>query len=361
MLSFLIYVMKIISKSLNHGTATIQVTNPDDLWYLSQLISEKDFVSGRTFRKIKLEGGSDERKANVIKKPAFIKIQVEKIEYETNQLRILGPITEGPDDVPRGSYHSFTLEENSVTTIEKERWLTYQIKKLQEAAEPKLPKILICVMDREEAFFALSSQSGYTLLTSLQGDVEKKQESAASRNTFYQDIIKQMTEYTKRYEIEKILLASPAFWKEDLLKLITDSTIKQKITLVTCSSASETAINEVLRRPETQTVLRQDRAAKEINLVENLLKEISIDGKAAYGLKEVQEKAHAGAVEQLLITDNFIEKTRLDNVYNEIDKIMKIVDQTNGDITIVSSLHDGGKKLDGLGGIGAILRYKTSY
>jgi protein pelota len=352
--------MKLIAKELSKGIVKVQITNPDDIWFLSQLISPGDYISGKTFRKIKLEG-SDDRKTSVIKKPAFIKILAEKIEYSPSLLKVLGPITEGPDDVPRGSYHSFSIEENTIITIEKERWYSYQVQKLHEAAEPKLPKILICVMDREEAYFAISQQYGYTTISSLQGDVEKKEERASTRNTFYLDIIRQLKEYSTRYEAEKILLASPAFWKEDLLKLITDNDLKKKIILVTCSSAQENAINEVLRRPETQQMLKMDRTAKEINLVEELLKEISISGKASYGLEEVKLAADAGAVAHLMITDKFIEQTRLDNVYGEIDKIMKRVDQSQGEITIISALHDGGKRLDGLGGIGALLRYRLSY
>ena len=40
---------------------------------------------------------------------------------------------------------------------------------------------------------------------------------------------------------------------------------------------------------------------------------------------------------------------------------MRIVDKSKGEIEIISSEHDAGKKLDGLGGIAAILRFKLSY
>ncbi|MBW2982244.1 mRNA surveillance protein Pelota, partial [Candidatus Woesearchaeota archaeon] len=46
--------------------------------------------------------------------------------------------------------------------------------------------------------------------------------------------------------------------------------------------------------------------------------------------------------------------------YDRIDNIMKITDQTKGNITIISSEHEGGKKLDGLGGIAALLRFRIS-
>jgi len=59
-----------------------------------------------------------------------------------------------------------------------------------------------------------------------------------------------------------------------------------------------------------------------------------------------------------LITDSFIFSSREDGKYEIVDEIMKLVDSNKGDIVIISKEHDGGKKLNGLGGIGAILRYK---
>jgi LysR family hydrogen peroxide-inducible transcriptional activator len=44
-----------------------------------------------------------------------------------------------------------------------------------------------------------------------------------------------------------------------------------------------------------------------------------------------------------------------------IDSLMKIVDSTKGEILIINSDNEAGKKLDGLGGIAAILRYKLNY
>jgi len=40
---------------------------------------------------------------------------------------------------------------------------------------------------------------------------------------------------------------------------------------------------------------------------------------------------------------------------------MKQVDHAKGKVWIVSTEHEGGKRLEGLGGIGAILRYKMSW
>ena len=191
--------------------------------------------------------------------------------------------------------------------------------------------------------------------------MQKKREENTKKENFYLTIINKLKEYVERYKIKQVILASPAFWKEDLVKEIKDNELKQKIILATCSSATKNGIEEVIKRPEVREALKQERTAKEINKVEELFTEIAKNNLAIYGLKETEEAAVIGAVKDLLLTDSFIQKSRSENFYNQVDSIMKKVDKTKGEIEIISSEHEGGKRLDGLGGIAAILRFKLKY
>jgi protein pelota len=354
--------MKLIHSDFKKGIAKVKIENLDDLWYLNQIIEKNDLVKGKTFRKIKI-GEETQRKQKTVKKPVFLKMQVEKVEFSktSNILRISGLVKEAPEDIPLDSHHTFNIEENTIITIIKQKWLKFQVDRLKEASKETAAKILICVHDREEAYFALMKKYGYQLLTGIKGTVTKKADLKQIETKFYKEILKQLEEYDQRYSLSKIILASPAFWKEELMKEITDENIKQKIILATCSSVGENAINEVLKRPETENALKQDRITQEFKQVEELLEEISKNNLAAYGLKETKNAAIAGAVKTLLITDSFIQKTRTENKYEEIEEIMKTSDSTKSDIAIISSEHEAGKKLDGLGGIAAILRFKLNY
>jgi len=44
---------------------------------------------------------------------------LEKVELGEQQLRASGKIVEGPEDIPHGSYHTFSLESNDTITIIK--------------------------------------------------------------------------------------------------------------------------------------------------------------------------------------------------------------------------------------------------
>jgi protein pelota len=352
--------MKIIKQDLKHGEITLKVENSDDLWYLSHIIDVNDVIKGKTIRKIKI-GGEEDRKSSVIKKSIFLKLKAEKMDFTESALRVSGKIIEGPEDIPLGSYHTFEFEENTVATIIKESWLKFQLDKLKEASQEKSGRIMIVVLDREESLFALMQREGYKLLTTVKGEVNKKAVDEKSKPCFYEDIISQIKEYNERYSLSKIILASPIFWKEELIKELKDQEIKKKIIQATCSSADSNGINEVLKRPETQEALHQDRIAQEINAVEELLKEISKNNLAVYGLKPTNEAVNAGAVKTLLLTDKLIKKQREKENYRQIDQMLKNTESMKGNVIIISSEHEGGRKLDGLGGIGALLRYKLSY
>ncbi len=351
--------MKLIFKELKKGKVKIETNSLDDLWYLSHIIEPNDSVSGKTIRKIKI--GESTEKVKIIKKPATLKIQVEKVDFHkfSSHLRVSGKIIEGPDDIPLGSYHTFDIEDNTKITIEKQQWLQYQIEKLKEATQEKLSKVLVLALDRDEATFALLTTSGYKILLETKGEVAKKETDTKPKD-FFKEIATILLDYATKYKIEQVIVASPAFWKEEFLKRINKDQFPT-ITLATCNSYGRNAIEEILRKSELKTVLKQDRTAKESLLVEELLSEISKDNLAAYGIKEVNAAAQAGAIKTLLVSEDMIQETKQDGTFEELNTIMKLVDSTKGDVHIIATDHDKGKQLKGLGGIGAILRYKLEY
>lgn len=354
--------MKIIHSDLKHGEVKVKVENLDDFWYLSTLIEEEDFLQGQTIRKIKI-GEQADQTPKIVKKVVFLKIKVEKVEFakHTSTLRVSGTITAGPEDIPRGSYHSFTLEEGTIITLFKEQWLNYHLERLREATTTQASNVLICVFDREEAYFAVMKRYGYEVLSHIKGVVEKKAEKIAGTRDFYEEILAMLSTYEKQYSLNHIIVASPAFWKDEFVKRLKDQELKKKIILATCSSCDQGAINEVIQRKEVDQALKQDRITQEMKLVEQLLTEIAKNNLGVYGLDEVGEKVMMSAVSTLLLTDSFIQKKREANEYGKIEQIMRAVERANGKVHLITADHDGGKKLDGLGGIGGILKYKVTY
>ena len=281
-----------------------------------------------------------------------------EFQKQADVIRIPGIITEGPEDIPRGTHHTITVGLNDTITIIKEKWLDFQIQKVKEASAEKQMKVLLLVFDREEGHFALATNYGYDYLAEVKGNVQKKDDEKKVESTFYKELVMHTMNYVQRYNIERVVVASPAFWKEYFMKEVNDPQLQKKIILATCSSADKTAFNEVLKRPEVETALKETRVVEELEVVEELLKEIMKNGLEKYGIDAVERAVQSGAVKQLLITDGYIKKTREENIFGRVDALLKAVDGMKGKITIISSENDGGKKLDGLGGIAVLLRYQ---
>ena len=346
--------MDIIKKDFKQGEISLRVTEEEDLWHLSHIVEPQDLVRGQTERKIKI--GSEEN-FKVVRKKVYLKLEAEKTEYvpENNSLRILGTIKEGPDDVPLGSYHSFNVELNDVITIKKESWSNYQIKRLQEAEVPR-KKSLLVVFDREEAIIGLLTNKGFQKLAELKGDVQKKADNTEGKGNFFKEIARNIEEYKERLKTERIILGSPAFWKEYVLKELLDETKKKTMTS-TVSNVSENSIKELLKSPSLGKALEDDRTAREEKNIEELMKAISED-KAFYGIKEATDKINLGAAAKVIVSEKFLKDARDEGAYKETDNLLRIAESTNAEVIIITQ-KEPTTKIDGLGGIAGILRWKT--
>lgn len=349
--------MKILKNNLKKQELTLKIEHLDDIWVLSQIIEPEDTIKGRTERKIKI-GDSADRNMRVVRKSVFLTIKVEKTEVssDSSTLKALGVITEGPDDIAKGEHHSFNLESNSVFTLTKHNWLKFQVEKIKDAAKAVPRNILMVVFDREEAFFAKLKGQGYELMCKISGDVQKKEEKHVSKDNFWKEIKTKMEEYDKTGKINNIIIASPSFWKENLLKILPDE-LKKKVVTATVSHSGERALTELLKRDELQKVLEQNRGAQEVKLIDKLLKHISKDT-ACYGLEETKKKIEEGAVSELMVSYSYLQEAKEKNIYKQIEKIMIACEQMDGKVNIIGS-EEATKALNSLTGIAGILRWKA--
>ncbi len=339
--------MKILSKDYKKGFVKLVPESPEDLWYLSQIIEPDNLVKGKAERKIKIGGEGEKQK--VIKKTITLEIRVEKIDY-SGSLKLLGTITNGPEDIPKGSHQSINVNPLETISVTKSQWLSFQIDKLNESQQPKT-NILLLVFDREEAIFAKVSNKGIEVLAKKKGDVSKKEVETKSSN-FYKELAKELEDYDKRISPESIIIASPSFWKEYLMKEITDS---KKIVQASCSEVSENAFKEILKRPELKKALEKSRSSKDEQRIAELMENISKES-AFYGFGESRQKIESGNVKVLFVSEKFMKDQKEKNQYRELEKTLKTAEKMGAELVIISD----SSQLDGLGGIAGILRWKES-
>ena len=76
----------------------------------------------------------------------------------------------------------------------------------------------------------------------------------------------------------------------------------------------------------------------------------------AYGRDAVAKAAGYGSVERLLVADTMLRDSS-DQDRLALEAVMREVETKNGQVTVISTEHEAGAKLQSLGGIAALLRF----
>ncbi|KCZ73491.1 cell division protein pelota [Candidatus Methanoperedens nitroreducens] len=347
--------MKILKKELrlNEGEISLVAESLDDLWHLKYILEPGDLVYAYTRRRV--EGATDKlRPEKAEKKTVRLGIGVEKVEFHrfSNRLRVHGVIIDGMDI---GAYHTLNIEEGTSISIVK-KWKNDQLERIKEAEiASRRPRVIIATVEEGEAYIGVVRQFGVEESSHLERSLGKGEGS--KRNEFFGELASQLKWAAEK--VEAVILAGPGFTKEDFLEFlrVREPELTKKIVIEDTSSIGVSGFQEVLRRGAVDRIMQESRIGREAKLIEELMKEISIDGKAAYGMADVRNAQGFGAIETLLITDELL---RTERESNSIDDFLRDVERSQGRIVVFSTEFEPGKKLESLGGIAALLRFRVN-
>ncbi|MBW6470198.1 MAG: mRNA surveillance protein pelota [Methanosarcinaceae archaeon] len=335
----------------NEGEIALTPETLDDLWHLKYIIEKGDLVFSVTKRKA--EGSTDKlRPEKVEKKTVRLGIRVEDVEFHkfSNRLRVHGLIEHGMD---MGSYHTLNIEDGVNLSINK-IWKKDQLERVNEAeAAAKRPKVILVAIEEGDADIGFVRHYGieiYSHITQSSGKGE-----GTLREVFFKSILEQLKNAAAGSE--SIVVAGPGFTKEDFMKYLRtqEPEMAETMLMEDTSSIGMSGFQEVLRRGAVDRIMEESRIARESSLMEELIKEIALDRKAAYGIDEVKKALDFGAIETLLVADEML---RLEREKGNIDSLLIAVEHTQGRIVVFSTEFEPGQKLHALGGIAALLRYK---
>lgn len=327
--------MKLLKTDRDEGYVEIRVESEDDLWYLKEIISEGDRVRALTQR-TKLDGRE--------KKTLTLSIKVEKTSYEKGRLRVTGEITHADEDVELG-YHSFNLEPGKDFELSKD-FTDADWNRLMEAESRESYKVLFCLVEKGNADLFLVEESGVSSLSKLEENIPGKLYTDQKTGEEFHKEVRSVLERSAE-DVENIVLAGPGFEKQKVYNLLSDD-LKEKVLTEDTSAVGETGLNEAIKRGALKKVVEESRIGEETELVEKFLEELESDGSVSYG-NPVKDLAEQGAVKTLLVTQ---EKSR------EEQELIETVEHQGGDVEMVHTDHEAGKRLENFGGIAAFLRYK---
>ena len=346
--------MKVIFKDLKHGEIKLMPENLDDIWHLYNLVEEGDLIRAVSFR-------TDEQKGDKIrskkteKKRMKLGIRVSEVKFHefSDRLRIHGPIEEGPQDL--GSFHTINIDADKMDkmTIVKEQWKDHQLQRIDEAVKLSKQSILTFVsLDDDQATIAVLRQSGVQWIADIDSKRSGKMyESRDMENEYFGEIISVVR--TNKTKDSTLVVIGPGFTKDHFVKhgREKEPQLFEKCVVHGAGNAGINGVQEAIKTGIIEQITKENRVVFETSLIEKLFEEIKKNGLASYGEKEVKNALMNGAVVRLLIVDTLVRK-------EEGEELLRLAKDNNSEFTIINTMHEAGKKLEGIGGVGALLRFK---
>jgi stalled ribosome rescue protein Dom34 len=117
----------------------------------------------------------------------------------------------------------------------------------------------------------------------------------------------------------------------------------------------ETAIREILLRPELQQALRSQRSARETKITEKILECLAKE-KLIYGMHDLKAAIAEGNIAELIVSENAIVKAREDDAFAELEQLMRAASVLKATVHLLST-EDAMGRVDGLGGVVGIKRW----
>lgn len=353
--------MKIVNENEKDGIVEVFPETLDDLWHLSHIIEVGDNASSKTTRRIQDTSGDRSRNDRGVIKTFYLGLDIEKISFHlfTGKLRLTGVVTRGPEDlIPLGSHHTLEVKLNTPIKIVKSRWPKWAINRINQAIEAsKKLSAIIVVLEDDTATLGLMRQFGIEYYGPIKGNVSGKRIIDKNRQKniiqFYEKVIDSIVKFDS---IQNIIIAGPGFVKNDFYDYLKDKHADlAKISIIeSTGSGGRNGISEVLKKGTVEKLTSENRVALEMGAINDLLTQIAKNSsKVAYGLKETQNAINLGAVDRLLIIDTKVAEENMGDA-------MDMVENMKGEVMVISSEHEGGKQLESLGGMAAILRYEIA-
>jgi protein pelota len=354
--------VKIIEKNLQKDYIKLIPTSKDDLWHLYNVIYKDDEVYAYSSRAIKADSEYS-RPKSAERISAFMGIIVEYIAWDKflGRLRVHGVICDAPEKIPKGVHHTIAISLNKPVTIIKEKWPRHILSRLKKATRTERPIIIVSI-DDESFAVAQTKQYGVDI------KVEQRIKLPGKRNPEFRK--KAVKEYFKRVldcinqiwiiTRSPIIILGVGFIKNNFaafLRKEASEISKSVADIKSVNNGGSAGILESLRSGVLLKTSHKLRIIEETEIIEEVMKRLGKeDQTVSYGIDLVENAIKLGAVERIIIADTLLRESLEDN-RTKLDQLMKKVENQKGRISIISTEHEGGKKLLGLGGIVALLRF----
>ncbi len=154
-----------------------------------------------------------------------------------------------------------------------------------------------------------------------------------------------------------LVVAGPGFVKDEFVDYVKtrDPDLAGRTVTVETRRIGRGAVQEVIQEVIGQGVIERLlgdlHLGREVTLMEEVLLRIATGGAVAYGIEDVRKAVTYGAAETVLVADTLLRD-------EEAATLIEQAEQINTTIVVMSTAFEPGERLEAIGGMAALLRYK---
>lgn len=348
-----------ISKIIDDNSISVIPEDSDDLLNLRRTIKKDDTLVGDTTRVIKQdkEYSRPDRGERVRIRLALL-IENVSLDNVLDRLRVSGTITESNNEaVPHGSHHSMVIKPNDSITIKKKKWNAIE-KKLIKSKDQNTGFVLVAVDTSECGIARLKGTHLQILPNIYSGAGGKRYKTEFKIEKFFGDITSGLSATLR--DSDRIILFGPGTTKNKFTNHLEKNPIskKHKIQLVEgIDSGGEDGIYTFTKSASMKEIMSETKLAKVADILDEVMFMANKkSAKFAMGFEETRKASQYGAIDSLVFSDKIIQT-------EDEEKVIELLNEAESKgvrVFSVDSTTDLGKRVTGLGGIVATLRFATS-
>ncbi|EEH34735.1 translation factor pelota [Paracoccidioides lutzii Pb01] len=396
--------MRLIKQNIERdgsGSVTLYPEEPEDMWHCYNLIRPHDLLKASAIRRVTTTATTGTTSSSRV--PMTLQIRVKSLDFDpqSSQLHVSGQIVAETPYTKIGQHHTLDLELQRNFTLVKEvepsgeagGWDSVAIEMLKDAVDEggdRRAEAVAVVMQEGLAHICFIGQFQTVLKQKIELSIPRKRQGGSDHDKamtkFFQTTLETLmrlldinttssqpssTSSANGTPTKPILLASPGFTAAGFQKYIQSAAntsipalkpLLQSIVIVHSSSGHMHSLAEVLQSPSVQSLLSNTKYAKETTLMDKFFAELRREtNKATYGPREVESAVEQGAVGRgggvLIISNQLFRAQDVAERHRWVALVDRVRDVDGGEVRVLSSDHESGRRLDGLGGVAALLTF----
>ncbi|MCD6235528.1 MAG: pelota family protein [Thaumarchaeota archaeon] len=332
-----------------------------DLINLFRVVEAGDVLYSKTSRELKKERASGKMDSERVQVVLGIEVESKSADPLMKRVRFTGRIVYESKKLDLiGKYHSITLYPGAEITIQSKR----EFQRLKSFSSGfrrgKKPFKVLCVsVDDEEIAVAEFSNRGLDIVYSKHlPKVDKSVSWSGPPEDVFEEAVKAIKNKVAEDRDLGIAVFGPKIFLESFMKYLgkRDKSLLSRVKASQSTSVGgESGFREILRSGSAPEFIRELKPFRDALEVEYFIEVMSRDpSRVAVGLEEVHQAWKLGAVERVLVAEQYL----WNNLENEVlEEILEAAERGKIDLRVLLDGLESSDKVMGMGGIVAVLRY----